>query len=295
MKCIAIAILIVLLGASSRSSSFGPHEVTLETADGIQIHGWYIHPGSHEVVEEEDNAFFAEYSAVVLLHMYRGDKSDWGPMFGRFFERDIAALAIDMRGHGNSTFGNNGEDLSLQVNQRDETLFNSMWQDATAAVDWLVAKGHKKERIGLLGASVGCSVAIDTARRDEELRVVGVLSPGAKYLGVDTMKHLDNWGDRSLLIVSSETEWISGAKQINERLEHGTTEGEEGNFHEVWKLQGTGREVHGTRMFGRVRGIENRLLDWFELKLSQDKELQEEQNATESTLQKVTPSAASRN
>ena len=69
MKYIAIATLSVLLGASSRSASLGPHEVTLETADGIQIHGWYIHPGSHEVVEEEDNAFFAEYSAVVLLHM----------------------------------------------------------------------------------------------------------------------------------------------------------------------------------------------------------------------------------
>jgi len=270
-----MATLSLLLGASSTESTLGPHPITFETDDGIQIHGWYIHPGTHDVVHAEDESFFAQYPAVVLLHMYRGNKGDWGPILGEFFDRDVAALAIDMRGHGESTIGIDGEDLSIRVRNRDETLFNSMWQDAAAAVDWLVSKGHKKERIAILGASVGCSVAIDTARRDPELRVVGVLSPGVKYLGVDTLAHLENWDNRSLLIVSSDDEWDSGAKQIKEQLELVQNESNEEKFYEVWHLEGTGREVHGTRMLNRVEGIENRLLDWFELNLLPKNDIQE--------------------
>ncbi len=276
-----MATLSILLGASSTKSTLGPHPITFETEDGILIHGWYIHTGAHDVVHEEDESFFAQYSAVVLLHAYRGSKEDWIPIIHEFFDREVAALAIDMRGHGESTVGIDGEDLSIRVLNREEPFFNSMWQDATAAVDWLVSKGHQKDRIAILGASVGCSVAIDAARRDPELRVVGVLSPGAKYLGVDTLAHLENWDKRSLLIVSSEEEWESGAKQIKEQLELVQNESNEENFYEVWPLQGTGREVHGTRMFGRVEGIENRLLDWFELKLQPTNEVQEEKNSKE--------------
>ncbi len=273
---IIMSALSLLLGVSSTNSTLGPHHTTFETEDGILIHGWYIHPGAHDVVDTEDESFFAQYSAVVLLHAYRGSKEDWIPIIHEFFNREVAALAIDMRGHGDSTLGIDGEDLSIRVRDRDEPLFNSMWQDATAAVDWLVSKGHRKDRIAILGASVGCSVAIDTARRDPELRVVGVLSPGTKYLGVDTLAHLENWDNRSLLIVSSEGEWENGAKQIKEQLESVQNESDEENFYEVWQLQGTGREVHGTRMLDRVDGIENRLLDWFELKLRPAKKVQEE-------------------
>ncbi len=276
-----MATLSLLLGASSTNSTLGPHPITFETEDGIEIHGWYIHPGTHDVVHAEDESFFAQYPAVVLLHMYCGNKEDWVPIIREFFDREVAALAIDMRGHGDSTVGINGEDLSIRVRDRDELLFNSMWQDATAAVDWLVSKGHRKDRIAILGASVGCSVAIDAVRRDPELRVVGVLTPGTKYLGVGTLAHLENWDNRSLLIVSSEEEWENGAKQISEKIEkvHGENDAED--LHEVWRLQGTGREVHGTRMLGRVEGIENRLLDWFELKLRPTNEVQEEKNPKE--------------
>ncbi len=276
---IIMATLSLLLGASSTNSTLGPHHTTFKTEDGILIHGWYIHPGAHDVVDTEDESFFAQYSAVVLLHAYRGSKEDWIPIIHEFFNREVAALAIDMRGHGDSTLGIDGEDLSIRVRDRDEPLFNSMWQDATAAVDWLVSKGHRKDRIAILGASVGCSVAIDAARRDPELRVVGVLSPGTKYLGVDTLAHLENWDNRSLLIVSSEGEWENGAKKIKEQLELVQNESDEENFYEVWQLQGTGREVHGTRMLDRVEGIENRLLDWFELKLRPAKKVQEENNS----------------
>ena len=266
------ASLAILICSVSTASTTGPHPVTLETKDGIAIQGWYIHPGSHQVVDEENQKYFAEYPAVVLLHMFRGSKEDWGPLFGEFFTRDIAALAIDMRGHGQSTAGLDGADLSKLVRKRDEELFKAMWQDAAAAVDWLVAKGHKRERIAIVGASVGCSVAIDCARRDPAIRVVATLSPGANYLGVDTLSHLQDWGDRSLLIVSSEGEWVRGAKKIHDLLEkqsmNDEVDGNQSQHTELWLLDGTGGEVHGTYMFGKVQNMPTRLTDWLEEQLS---------------------------
>jgi protein-L-isoaspartate(D-aspartate) O-methyltransferase len=117
---------------------------------------------------------------------------------------------------------------------------------------------------------VGCSVAIDAARRDPTLRVVAVLSPGTNYLGIDTLEHLSDWGDRTLLIVSSEEEWPTGAKQIQAQFEQSSTSAGDTDQPalDTWLLTGTGREVHGTRMLGRVDGIEGRLGDWFLQKLS---------------------------
>ena len=73
------------------------------------------------------------------------------------------------------------------------------------------------------------------------------------------------------MIVSSEEEWTSGAMQVAQKLEqlsNGVAEGGKPvEPAEVWKLDGTSREVHGTRMLGRIEGIEGRLLDWFDSKL----------------------------
>ncbi|RMH01199.1 MAG: hypothetical protein D6702_12060 [Planctomycetota bacterium] len=234
----------------------GPEPVRLRTRDGIELHAWYLHAGDRPGDDERARAEAAAAPALVLLPMYRGAKEDWTPLLGALHERGIAALALDPRGHGESRTGPDGEDLAARVAARDPELFRAMWRDAAAGVDWLVARGHRPERIGLLGASVGCSVAIDAARRDPRLRVVGTLTPGRNYLGVPTLEHLRDWGDRRLLVVAGGDEWANGAGPIVAALA-----GRDGSSVTFWRLPERG--VHGTRMFGRVAGIENRLAAWF--------------------------------
>lgn len=248
----AASLLLAQVAAAVLAEPRGPIPVEFQTADGVTIHGWYIHAGDHEV----DRSQLAQVPAVVLLHMNRGRKEDWEPLFLALRERGIASLAVDMRGHGESTKGAKGEDLARRVAERDPELYRSMWQDAAAAVRWLEEFGHKAERIGLAGASVGCSVAIDAARRDSRLQVVAALTPGENYLGVPTMEHLKDWGERALLVVTSEEEAPKGPKAIYELL----SRREEARV-ELWTLKE--KEIHGTRMFGRVSGIEDRLAAWF--------------------------------
>ncbi|MBC8327221.1 MAG: alpha/beta fold hydrolase [Planctomycetes bacterium] len=254
----------LLLGPSGAPDPApGPIPVEFQTADGVTVHGWYMHAGEHFAADGHEHApaHFASQPAVVLLHMYGGDKSDWGPLFGDLRQRGIASLAIDLRGHGESVLGAGGEDLAARARERDPALFRAMWQDAQGAADWLVARGHRVERIGLLGASVGCSVAIDAARRNPELRVAGVLTPGQNYLGVPTLEHLKEWGGRQLLVVSSGEEWAGGAGPVVEALAQA-----DGSRVGFWRLPGAG--IHGTRMLAKVEGIQPRLAAWFEAALA---------------------------
>jgi len=220
----------------------------IETADGIVLYGDY------RPVNEEGAP------AVVLLHMFRSTREAWAPILEPFHLAGIATLAIDMRGHGASTVGAGGEDLAARVQSRDPDLFRAMWRDAAAAVVWLEKRGHDVGRIGLLGASVGCSVAFDAARRDDRLRVVGVLTPGTNYLGVSTLDQLEDWGDRYTLIVGSLEEAERGATHIVGLLR------KNGRSRVTYSELEESR-IHGTNMFGKVWAIEIRIVNWFASKL----------------------------
>jgi pimeloyl-ACP methyl ester carboxylesterase len=232
----AICLLTLILAAPLLLAA---ETVTLRTEDGLSIKG---------------SLYFTRQKGapgVVALHMYQSDRKAWKPVAERFAKAGINLLAIDMRGHGESAIQGE-DDLSGKVKARDPELFNAMWKDAIAARDHLVGKGADPNRIGFLGASVGCSVAIEAATRSDKTRGVCVMTPGKKYLGVDTMARLPDFGDRPMLILSSKEEAGAGASAIAKALETRA---------ELVLYEKKG--VHGTRMFGKVKGVEDRILSWF--------------------------------
>ena len=188
-------------------------ELELKAEDGQRVPGWFRSTPKLSAPELSLGGTLAlrkSTPAVVLLHMYRSDHTAWKSILDDFEAAGIATLAIDMRGHGSNTKGPKGEDLAKRSVDRDPVLFNEMWMDALAAVTWLHDQGYVPGNIGLLGASVGCSVAIDAARRTDSLTKVAVMTPGVGYLGVDTVKQLEQWGRRDLLILTSSEEAPGG-------------------------------------------------------------------------------------
>jgi len=235
MRATATVLLLVVLSAPALAGE----TVTFTTADGMKIVGtWY--PSGRKGA-----------AGVVALPMYRQDRSTYAPVADRFTKAGMDFLAIDMRGHGESAV-QDGKDLSKRVESRDPDLFNAMWKDALAARKFLIAKGADPNRVGLLGASVGCSVAIDATSRTEKIPGACVMTPGKKYLGVDTMGDLAGYGDRPLLILSSKEEAEAGAMAIKEKL--GAS---------VELVLYDEKRVHGTRMFGKVPGVEEKIVRWF--------------------------------
>jgi len=218
-----------------------PERVAIETSDGMTLAGDLYLTGNQGA------------PAVVALHMYRSDRSAWAPVAKPLNDAGIDLLAIDMRGHGDSAVQGD-VDLSGRVVKRDATLFNDMFKDALAAMDFLVTRGNDPGRIALLGASVGCSVAIDAAVRREQVRGVLLMTPGLNYLGVPTVQHIRDYGTRAMLILSSTLEADVGAKAIKQAV---------GSCCSVVLFEQ--QNIHGTRMFGKVEGVERRIADYFKM------------------------------
>jgi len=243
----AAAVLAAALAIPPAAMAAGPRVVRLETKDGLHLEAdWY--PG-------EDGM-----PGIVGLHMYPADRTSWAPL-AEARPSGYHFLAIDMRGYGGSRT-QEGVDLGARVKSRDPALFNAMWLDAAAGVEFL--RGEAKcepGRIGLAGASVGCSVAIDAAVRDKRIAAVAVFTPGKNYLGVPTMDHLRSWGGAPLLLLSSEEEADVGARPIAEALKDRPG---------VDLRIVPGEKIHGTNMFGRVKGIEARTARWFEAALGRE-------------------------
>jgi pimeloyl-ACP methyl ester carboxylesterase len=223
-----------------------PEDVTIKTADGMKLAATY-HPPRGRPAEGAPS--------VVALHMFMNRRQSYEPIVPAVTEQGMGLLAIDLRGHGGSKV-QDGEDLSKKAAGRDGDLFRAMHHDAAAGIKWLrKTKKVPKGKVALLGASVGCSVAIDTAvRHPDDVACVVALTPGTNYLGVPTMEHIHKWPEgKPLFVLSSEGEKKKGAGPILEALR------EKGC--EIHTVPG-GQELHGTRMFRKVTGIEEKVAAW---------------------------------
>ncbi len=194
---------------------------------------------------------------VILLPMYRFTRESWLPLVQRLTAAGFTCLSLDLRGHGQSRYGADGSDDEKKVVARDPQFFNSMYLDAAAAGKWLQENEPQLEKLAVVGASVGCSVAVQAITGGHVKAAAAVLmTPGENYLGIATMEQIKDWPGIPLLLLSSEEEQERGAAAINRQLHNRGAE--------LKLFPQTG--VHGTRMFGQIAGVEELITGWLALK-----------------------------
>ena len=219
-----------------------PQQVVLVAEDGYNIASTLTRPATKH----------KSAAGVVLLHMYRQTKESWQPLVEKLVAQGMTTIVIDLRGHGQSRTTPDGSDGNKRVISRDPQFFNAMYLDAEAAINFLVTKEEiAPEKIALVGASVGCSVAIKTATINPVAGVV-VMTPGRDYLGIPTMEHIQKWVDTPLLILTSKEEANRGAAPIYAKLKN--------NGAELTVFDE--EDIHGTNMFDEVEGVENFITKW---------------------------------
>jgi len=224
-------------------SQLATRPVSFTTDEGIEIHGTYVPPRG----QAEGKA-----PIVILLHMYNRDHKDLLPLLPFLHEAGFAALAIDMRGHGRSV-GPAAMNLPKRVGDRDPKLFREMYRDVEAAYLWLADQpGVDTGRFVLVGASVGGSVAMNYAGRDRSVDAVVWLTPGTKYLGIDSMRDARKYGHRPLLMLAAEPE-RSAAETLGAMAAGSSVQLFPGQADNEMAL-------HGTHMLGQVAGIEKTIV-----------------------------------
>jgi pimeloyl-ACP methyl ester carboxylesterase len=196
----------------------------------------------------------AKAPMIILLHMYKHDRSSYDPLIPILHKAGFACLAIDLRGHGDSV-GPDALHLKQRVDRQDKNLFATMDRDVAAAFSWLVQQNEvDPTRVAFIGASVGCSVALDYARHDPSIDGVVCMTPGTDYLGIDSIKHAKEYGRRPLFLLAGKDEQTA-AKKLGK-----ITPGSKVKISP--SPTDAPKAIHGTRMFGKVPNVEKHIVDF---------------------------------
>lgn len=217
--------LLVEPGATAAAFS---QRVTIRTEDGITLAGTWYEPSQRPA------------PAVVLVHMLQKSRRDWEPMAGQLASEGVGALAIDLRGHGEST--GNPQDYAAMVH------------DVRAARRFLAARSDViPGRIGLAGASLGATLAAQAAAEDPAFVSLALLSPSLDYRGLRIEPAVRKYGARPLLLVASDDDGYA-SRTVRELQKPGA-----GGTRETMLLSRAG---HGTAMLTGDPDLARRLVEW---------------------------------
>jgi alpha-beta hydrolase superfamily lysophospholipase len=172
--CGALALVLATAGTSPAAS----RTVQLRASDGVALAATVY------------DAPAVPAPAVVLVHMLTRTKEDWRPFAERLQAAGFTALAMDLRGHGRS--------------EGTAAPTAAMALDVKAALTWLAGRSDvAASSVGIVGASLGASLALLAAADAPGVRAVAMLSPALDYRGVRIDAAARKYGARPLLLVAS--------------------------------------------------------------------------------------------
>jgi alpha-beta hydrolase superfamily lysophospholipase len=179
--------------------------------------------------------------AVVLIHMLTRTRGDWDDTARRLRDGGFVALALDLRGHGESSGA-----------RPDGAALGPMLQDVQAALAFVKAQGVVATgRVGLAGASAGANLAAMAAGGDKSVRSLVLLSATTDYRGLKTEAALRRFAGSVLFLAGSNDSYALRSARV---LAGSTT------FRHVETFDGAG---HGTVMLQRRPDLVDRLVNWF--------------------------------
>jgi alpha-beta hydrolase superfamily lysophospholipase len=211
----------------------GTQRVTIRTDDGASIAGTWYEPGPRQA------------PAVILVHMLHRTRHDWDPVATRLAAEGIGALAIDLRGHGESSGGSEGGDAAD---------YSALVRDVAAARRYLASRTDvQQSRVGIAGASIGANLAVLVASGDPSIASLALLSPSLDYRGLKIEAAMKKYAGKPALLVASDEDAyaLRSAKDLQKAG---------GGTRELLVLNHAG---HGTVMFSRDADLVRVLVDWF--------------------------------
>ncbi len=185
MKLKPAFLLIALLLSSA--PVFAQQAITLTTEDNWKLAANY-YPSQNG-------------KAVILLHDIERKKEDFSSFAAKLAESKYGVIALDMRGHGQST--NLGVQKDFKKTGTDNE-FNLMVRDVNSAVAFLQSKGVGIEDIYLLGAGLGANVAAKSLIFNQNAAGLILLTPSLKARDVLAMNGLKLYKNPVLVAVSAD-------------------------------------------------------------------------------------------
>jgi pimeloyl-ACP methyl ester carboxylesterase len=176
--------------------------------------------------------------AVILIHMYPKNRASWRAFASELRDKGMAVLAYDIRGNGDSI---KPKEMNLAdgYTKKSPEHFKNAAYDAMGAMEFFRQQEFiDMNRVAMIGASIGCSISMDSASRTNDIRGIVCLSPGTDYFGVDSLSHIKICASITpVLLLAPEAEY----EAVQKLAEAG------GATVQTGKYKG-GAEHHGTNM-----------------------------------------------
>jgi dienelactone hydrolase len=173
-------------------------DVDLKTEDGWPIKAKYSVAGTANMT-------------LILLHG-NGERKELWVRLARVLDKEgYGYLALDLRGHGESAIGPDGQPAPWKKFKATKTAndFEGMTRDIAAGVAWLTAQGVSEQTIGLIGTDLGGSVGLKYAAVHPKVPLIVLLSPGTHYEEVLTVNAIRAYKNRPILMIYSDADRFS--------------------------------------------------------------------------------------
>lgn len=190
---------------------------------------------------------------VVLIHGLNTDQSSWSALLPPLREKGYNVLALDLPGHGMSKMCN-GSYKSVS----ESTLRAQDFQEMPSDVSMLVLRvttdtGISRERILVVGASIGANIGIIYAASDSKVSGLILMSPIKQFVDDLPESHTGEIGDRPMMIQvsTSDSNSINTAHTLDDKYANS----------ELYPYSGSS---HGTNMLGGVSDAIPDILTWLD-------------------------------
>lgn len=203
--------------------------VALRLADGRTVSGLWMEAQSRPA------------PAVVLVPMLGRSHDEWQPTAQRLSDVNINALAIDLPGTA----------------VPDSPAELARWHQAVrAAVTYLAGQPAdvKSGAIGVVGASLGASLALVDAADDPAVASLALVSPALDYRGVRIDSLMPSYGSRPALLVASVHDPYA-ARSVRALAQDASGARE---------VRWSNIAAHGTNLLSRDPELATAVVDWFQ-------------------------------
>jgi len=187
---------------------------------------------------------------LVLVHMMPATKESFNELAQRFQNLGYESMAIDLRGHGESTTQTNADGTQTNAEILDYRTFSDEDHqksilDLEAAVDYLI-KNRKAtpDKISFIGASIGANLSLQYISEHPEFKTAILLSPGLNYRGIKTEPLVKNLkaGQKVFFVSATDDFNNKNNSEENKRLHSLVPEGV-GKDIKIYQSGGHGTDI----------------------------------------------------
>ena len=175
------------------------YNIEVQTKDDVILSGILVLPENANVKNK--------VPMVVLLHSLGSNRAAYSQLATDLKNKNIASLAIDSRGHGQSTTKLSGKKTYWQ--NYSNKIFQKYPDDIVATLDYISEHyvAVDTSRLGILGADVNANAAVVAAANGKyNIKTLVLVSPCIEFKGLQIYSSLVKYGNKPITMIVTQND-----------------------------------------------------------------------------------------